>query len=226
MRPSWPPASGRAGRSIRQRIWSESHMLHAMIMAGGGGTRFWPRSRAARPKQFLTFSGDRTLLQATLDRIESQVPPDRCWVITSVNHRDEALRQLPGVPAAHVVGEPIGRDTAACIGLGAALISRRDPDATMIVMPADHAIEPDQEFRRAVHAAAHPTDEDGAALAPSGIGPAYAATGYGYIRRGAPVVPRQGVAAFQVREFREKPGADVAAQYLASGEYYWNSGIF
>src|SRR5829696_4983249 len=98
-------------------------MLHAMIMAGGGGTRFWPRSRAKRPKQFLTFSGDRTLLQGTLDRIEAQVPPERTWVITSTAHRDEALQQLPDVPAAQIVGEPMGRDTAPCIGLGAALIA-------------------------------------------------------------------------------------------------------
>ena len=123
-------------------------MLHAMIMAGGGGTRFWPRSRVRRPKQFLSFSGDRTLLHATLDRIEAQVPLERCWVITSAAHRDEALQQLPNVPATQIVGEPMGRDTAACIGLGAALIARRDPDATIVVMPADHAIEPVQEFRK------------------------------------------------------------------------------
>src|SRR5215208_3522557 len=128
-------------------------MLHAMIMAGGGGTRFWPRSRSARPKQFLTFSGDRTLLQGTLDRIEAQVPSERVWVITSTAHRDEALQQLPDVPAAQIVGEPMGRDTAACIGLGAALIARRDPDAIMLVSPADHVIEPAELFRRTVHAA-------------------------------------------------------------------------
>src|SRR4051794_18902940 len=124
-------------------------MLHAMIMAGGGGTRFWPRSRSARPKQFLAFSGDRTLLQGTPDRIEAQVRLERCWVITSAAHRDEALQQLPDVPATQIVGEPMGRDTAACIGLGAALVARRDPEGTIIVMPADHAIEPVQEFRRA-----------------------------------------------------------------------------
>src|SRR5580698_936377 len=111
-------------------------MLHAMIMAGGGGTRFWPRSRTARPKQFLTFSGDRTLLQATLDRIEAQAPPERTWVVTSSAHRDEAIAQLPQLRPTQIVGEPVGRDTAACIGLGAALIARADPAATMIVMPA------------------------------------------------------------------------------------------
>jgi mannose-1-phosphate guanylyltransferase len=152
-------------------------MLHAMIMAGGGGTRFWPRSRSARPKQFLTFSGDRTLLQGTLDRVEAQVPPERTWVITSAAHRDEALQQLPDVPAAQVVGEPAGRDTAACIGLGAALIARRDPAATMAVMPADHAIEPEQEFRRALHAAEQLADEFPEALITFGIRPTGPANG-------------------------------------------------
>jgi mannose-1-phosphate guanylyltransferase len=197
-----------------------------MVMAGGGGTRFWPRSRAARPKQFLTFSGERTLLQGTLDRIEAQVPAERTWVITSAAHRDEALQQLPDVPANQVVGEPTGRDTAACIGLGAALIVRGDPDATMAVMPADHVIEPEQEFRRALHAAEQLADEFPEALITFGIRPTSPATGYGYIHRGAVVAQRQGVSAFEVRGFREKPSRDVAEKYVASGEYDWNSGIF
>src|SRR5690606_4183476 len=134
-------------------------MLHAMIMAGGGGTRFWPRSRNRRPKQFLTFSGDRTLLQSTLDRITAQVPAERTWVITGSAHADEARRQLPEVPNGQVVGEPMGRDTAACIGLGAALVARQDPGATIVVMPADHVIEPAREFQRAVHAAEQFADE-------------------------------------------------------------------
>lgn len=201
-------------------------MLHAMIMAGGGGTRFWPRSRARRPKQFLSFSGDRTLLQGTLDRIEAQVPLGQCWVITSAAHRDEALQQLPDVPASQVIGEPMGRDTAACIGLGSALIASRDANATIIVMPADHAIEPAQEFRRAVHAAAQLADEFPDALITFGIKPTNPATGYGYIHRGEFVAQRQGVNAFRVQAFREKPSIDVAQKYVASGEYDWNSGIF
>ena len=201
-------------------------MLHAMIMAGGGGTRFWPRSRAARPKQFLTFSGDRTLLQATLDRVAGPVPPERTWVITGAAHAGEAARQLPELPADHVVGEPAGRDTAACIGLGAALIARDDPGAVMVVMPADHVIEPVAEFQRAVHAAAQFADEFPDALLTFGIPPAYPATGYGYIHRGAAVGQRSGVTVSRVEAFKEKPDADTAERFVASGDYAWNSGIF
>lgn len=201
-------------------------MLHAMIMAGGGGTRFWPRSRQRRPKQFLALAGERTLLQQALDRIEAQVPPERTWVITAGAHRAEAARQLPSLPDDRVIGEPCGRDTAACIGLGAALIARQDPAAVMLVMPADHVIEPVQEFRRAAHVAEQMAVEHPAALITFGIVPTYPATGYGYIHRGALVVERQGVPVYRVRQFREKPSADLAERFVASGEYFWNSGIF
>src|SRR5262245_28153604 len=110
-------------------------MLHAMIMAGGGGTRFWPRSRQARPKQFLTLSGDRSLLQLALDRLEASVPLERTWIITGEAYRAETQRQLPGLPADQVVGEPVGRDTAPCVGLAAALIARSDPEGVMVVTP-------------------------------------------------------------------------------------------
>jgi mannose-1-phosphate guanylyltransferase len=201
-------------------------MLHALIMAGGGGTRFWPRSRQRRPKQFLALGGDRTLLQQAGDRIEAQVPPERTWVITGAAYTDETHRQLPALPAAHVVGEPCGRDTAACIGLGAALIARADPAATMLVMPADHVIEPVQEFRRAAHVAEQMAEEHPDALVTFGIPPTFPSTGYGYIHRGAETAHRQGVAVYRVRGFREKPDRDLAERYVASGEYFWNSGIF
>src|SRR5437764_8364470 len=169
-------------------------MLHAMIMAGGGGTRFWPRSRQQRPKQFLAIGGERTLLQQALDRIESAtLPAERCWVITGAAYLDETRRQLPGLSDDHLVGEPCGRDTAACIGLGAALIAREDPDAVMLVTPADHVIEPVQEFRRAVHVAAQMAEERPSALVTFGIPPTYPATGYVYIQRGAVLGTRQGI---------------------------------
>src|SRR5580700_9331063 len=128
-------------------------MLHALIMAGGGGTRFWPRSRRTKPKQFITLTGERTLLQMTAERLESQVAPANTWIMTAADHRDEVIRQLPRVPEIQIIGEPCPRDTAPCVALGSALIAARDPDAVMLAMPADHVIEPAQEFRRIVHAA-------------------------------------------------------------------------
>jgi mannose-1-phosphate guanylyltransferase len=201
-------------------------MLHAMIMAGGGGTRFWPRSRSKRPKQFLTFSGDRTLLQGTVDRVAAQIPPERTWVITGEAYVAETRKQLPELPAANVIGEPEGRDTAACVGLGAAVIGKVDPDATIAVMPADHAIEPVQEFRRALHAAEQFVTDFPDKLVTFGIRPTFPSTGYGYIRRGDPAGARQNVTAAHVVEFKEKPPPEVAEEYVASGNYDWNSGIF
>jgi mannose-1-phosphate guanylyltransferase len=201
-------------------------MLHAMIMAGGGGTRFWPRSRQKRPKQFLKFSGDRTLLQGTVDRVAAQVPPERTWVITGEAYVAETRAQLPGVPAENIVGEPEGRDTAPCVGLGAAIIGKVDPEATIAVMPADHAIEPVQEFRRALHAAEQFVTDLPEKLVTFGIRPTFPSTGYGYIKRGEPAGSRQAVTASNVIEFKEKPPAAVAEQYVAGGDYDWNSGIF
>jgi mannose-1-phosphate guanylyltransferase len=201
-------------------------MLHALIMAGGGGTRFWPRSRQRRPKQFLMLTGDRALLQQAFDRIEAQVPSENVWVITSAAHREETARQLPELAGDHIIGEPCGRDTAACIGLGAALIAREDPSAVMLVMPADHVIEPIQEFRRAAHVAEQMAQEHPTALITFGIPPTYPATGYGYIHRGPEIARRQGIGVYRVKAFCEKPKQDVAERLVASGEYFWNSGIF
>src|SRR5438132_303879 len=201
-------------------------MLHALIMAGGGGTRFWPRSRQKRPKQFLTLSGERTLLQQAYDRLEAQVPPTATWVITSAAHQEETARQLPQLPASHIVGEPCGRDTAACIGLGAALIVSQDPAAVMLVMPADHVIEPVQEFRRAVHVSEQMAGEHPTALITFGIVPTYPATGYGYIHRGPEIANRQGIRVHRVEAFREKPSHEIAERFVTAGDYYWNGGIF
>jgi mannose-1-phosphate guanylyltransferase len=148
------------------------------------------------------------------------------WIITSAMHQPEASRQLDAIPADHVIGEPMGRDTAACIGLGAALIARQDKEATMLVMPADHVIEPHQEFRRAALVAEQMANEHPAALITFGIPPTYPATGYGYIHRGSAVANRQGINVFQVQAFSEKPTRDNAERFVSSGEYFWNSGIF
>jgi mannose-1-phosphate guanylyltransferase len=201
-------------------------MLHALIMAGGGGTRFWPRSRQQKPKQFLTLVGASSLLQQALERIEVLVPPARTWIITGASYCAETARQLPSLPTERIVGEPCGRDTAACIGLGAALVARDDAEGVMLVMPADHVIEPAQEFRRAALVAEQMVLEHPGALVTFGIRPTFAATGYGYMERGAELTRRQGIPIFRVASVREKPHIELAAEFLASGRHYWNSGIF
>lgn len=201
-------------------------MLHALIMAGGGGTRFWPRSRKARPKQFLTFGGERTLLQTTVDRIEARIPPERTWVMTSAEHRADVIQQLPTVPQDQVIGEPCPRDTAPCVALGAALVAKRDPEAVLLVIPSDHIIEPAQEFLRAAHVAAELARENPEALVTLGIPPTWPSTGYGYIHRADALPTRQGLKIFRVNRFREKPNAETAQEFLESGEYYWNAGVF
>jgi mannose-1-phosphate guanylyltransferase len=197
-----------------------------MIMAGGGGTRFWPRSRQQRPKQFLALGGERTLLQQAMDRLEGLVSAEHTWVITGRSYQEETGRQLPQLEKEHIVGEPCGRDTAACIGLGAALIARRNPSAVMLVTPADHVIEPVREFERAARVAAQMAEEHHSSLITFGIPPTFPSTGYGYIHRGPEVGQRQGVSVFRVQRFEEKPPVDRAERFLATGEYFWNSGIF
>lgn len=200
--------------------------FHALIMAGGGGTRFWPRSRQLRPKQFLRLVGERSLIQQAYDRLESLVPSDRLWVITAAVQAEQVRQHLPALPPGQIIAEPVGRDTAACIALGAALIQSRDPDAVMIVTPADHVIEPPALFHRTIQAAVHLAAEHPQALITLGIPPTYPAVGYGYIECGEPLGSRLGIEAFRLRHFKEKPDFTTAQRYVAAGGYFWNSGIF
>jgi mannose-1-phosphate guanylyltransferase len=201
-------------------------MLHALIMAGGGGTRFWPRSRQKRPKQFLPLAGERTLLQQAFDRIEALTTRERVWIITSSSQADLVAEQLPEVPRQHIIAEPCGRDTAACIGIGAALIAASDPAAVMVAMPADHIIEPEATFRKTIQAAEQLAGEFADALITFGVAPTFPATGYGYIHRGAEIAGRLGTTVYRIEAFKEKPDANTAERYLTSGQFYWNSGIF
>lgn len=201
-------------------------MLHAMIMAGGGGTRFWPRSRVKKPKQFLQLGGDHSLIQQAYERLEATVPPERMWVITSEAYREETQKHLPALSDSHIIGEPVGRDTAPCVALGAALIFKNDPDAVMLVSPADHVIEPVQEFRRAVHSAHEICKDHPETFLTFGIPPTYPAVGYGYIQKGQEITQRQGLSAYRVGAFKEKPSLELAQQFFSSGQYFWNSGIF
>ena len=203
-------------------------MLHAMIMAGGAGTRFWPASRADLPKQLLNFTGNRTMIQETVDRVASLVPAERTWVLTNQRLVPAIQEQLPDLPTSAILGEPCKRDTAPCIGLAAFLIQQQDPEAIMLVMPADHLINPTNEFCRSVEHATQLVDSAPERIVTFGISPSYAAESFGYIERDdalselAEDAPRT----YRVRQFREKPTATVAQQYLDSGNFYWNSGIF
>ena len=154
------------------------------------------------------------------------MPREQTWIITGAAHQGEAAKQLPDLPVGQIVGEPTGRDTAMCIALGAALIAQRDPEGVMAVMPADHVIEPAREFGRALHAAEQLALDHPDALITFGIRPTSASTNFGYIHQGAAAPPRQGCSVFKVQGFREKPQQKIADEYLASGEYFWNSGIF
>jgi mannose-1-phosphate guanylyltransferase len=201
-------------------------MLHAVIMAGGSGTRFWPASRAATPKQLLNLVGERSMIQATVDRLGSLVPPSGTLIVTNRRLVESIAKQLPHLPAGAVLGEPCKRDTAPCIGLAAIAVSRDDPDATMAVMPADHVISPDEVFQKSLTAAAALVDQQPERIVTFGIPPTYPAESFGYIERGEPLTENGGEPVFRVARFREKPDAATAQQYLDADSYYWNSGIF
>lgn len=198
-------------------------MLHAVILAGGSGTRFWPQSRRALPKQFLRFGSDRTLLQETVDRCRGFIPAERTWIVTGAVHAAETARQVTDIASENVLIEPCGRNTAPCIGLAALQLMAIDPDAVMLVMPADQVIRPVAEFQRTVEQATRIVSLEAEALVLFGARPTYPATGFGYIQRGAALANSSG---FRVAAFREKPDAVTAAQYLASQDFFWNCGLF
>ncbi len=201
-------------------------MLHAIIMAGGSGTRFWPRSRRDRPKQLLRLAGESTMIQQTVARIEHLVPPERVLVITGADQVAATREQLPDLPARNIVAEPAPRDTAPCVGLAASIVAAKDPAGTMIVMPADHVIEPVDAFQRSVQAAVEVVDADPDSLVTFGITPDRPETGYGYIERGPKLDERGGIPVYRVLQFREKPDRQTAERFLAAGDFLWNSGIF
>ena len=202
--------------------------LAVVIMAGGAGTRFWPLSTEARPKQFLNLFGERTLIQISHDRVAGLVPPERVLVLTNERFVPLVREQLPDLPGRNVIGEPMRRDTAAAVALAALLCRERFGNPAMAVLTADHLIEPAETFRRTLCSAvaAVSSGEGSGALYTFGIQPSYPATGYGYLRRGPRVLDDDGIEHFKLRQFREKPDAGTALAYLDSGEYYWNSGMF
>ncbi len=200
-------------------------MLHAVIMAGGSGTRFWPASRRARPKQLLALAADKPLLRLTVDRLVPMIPVTRIWVVTTSATVDETRRLLPELPEGNILGEPEGRDTAACVGLAAHVLLHRDPQATCLVLPADHVISDEEDFRRALTAGASQVDREGGLLT-FGLEPTGPETGFGYLRVGETHGRAHDFAVHQLERFVEKPDSVTACGYLEEGGYLWNSGMF
>ena len=200
-------------------------MLHAVIMAGGSGTRFWPQSRKKMPKQLLRLAGSRTMIQQTADRCYSWVDTTNIWVVTNDVQAEATKSQLPEIPAQNVLLEPAARNTAPCVGLAAIQILARDPDGIMFVLPADHVIHTDESFAAAAKRAVEVVEEDSSRLVLFGVIPTFPATGFGYIERSealSDATPRL----YQVKAFREKPHRELAEEYLRAGRYFWNCGIF
>jgi mannose-1-phosphate guanylyltransferase len=193
-----------------------------VILAGGSGTRFWPRSRRARAKQVLALDGERSMIQQTVERLKPIAGLEKTWIITNEYLAQEIADQLPGLPAAQIVQEPVARNTAPACGLAAFLIERQNPDAVLGIFPSDHVIADEPRFLKAL--------QKGIAVAAAGenmvvlgIEPTRAETGYGYIETGDFA---QDDSALHVRRFTEKPNLNRAEEFVGAGNYYWNSGMF
>ena len=199
--------------------------LVAVIMAGGAGTRFWPLSTEKRPKQFLSLFGDKSLLRMSYERVSGLAPPERVLVLTNRNFLPLVMEQLPEVPPINVVGEPLRRDTAAAITLASLICRERFGDPLMLVLTADHLIEPLELFHKTALSALKAAKDD-EVLYTFGIKPTYAATGYGYLELGKMVLEDDGIEHYEVMTFKEKPDRETAEEYLRSGRFLWNSGMF
>ena len=195
--------------------------VYAVIMAGGRGERFWPLSTEDVPKPFVPLLGGSTLIQETVARLDTLVPLDRIFVSIGESHRDIAREQLPQLPAQNFVIEPVGRDTAACLGYCALHLERADPEAVMLALPADHFIAEPPLFRRTMEKGIH--NLAGATGVVFGITPTRPDTGYGYIQAEKPVTSAD---AWPVIRFVEKPDAARAEEYCRTGSFFWNSGMF
>jgi mannose-1-phosphate guanylyltransferase len=195
---------------------------YGLILAGGRGTRFWPRSRKRSAKQVLDVAGERSLIQATVERLAPVIAPQRMWILTNAYLRRTILRQLPGIPPEQVLAEPVQRNTAPAIGLAAHILRQLDSDAVMGVFPSDHVVGKPARYRAVVKAALKAAGAGD--LVVVGIQPRWPETGYGYIE--FPRGTKPGAGALPVRRFHEKPELARAKRYLAAGNFYWNSGMF
>ena len=201
-------------------------MLCALIMAGGKGTRFWPLSTEEKPKQFLNLIGDETMIQMTVNRIKPIIPIERIFVCTGEMYVDLVKEQLPELPERNIVIEPEGRNTAPCIALSAFIIKKYYEDATMVVLPSDHLISNEEEFRSIVNDADEFVKKNENAIITLGMKPSRAETGYGYINLGEWKNSLNSHEVIKVKAFVEKPNKEKAEEYLKDGSYLWNGGMF
>jgi mannose-1-phosphate guanylyltransferase len=205
---------------------NEKLPIHAVILAGGRGTRFWPRSRTRTPKQLLNIVGKDTMLEQTVARLRPLVPADRIWTVTNSEQSAEVRKQLPVAARKRVLTEPIGRNTAAAIALAAFHVRRvAKGDALMAVLPADHYIAQPEKYRQIVSAALDVAREPGRMVV-LGIPPTRPETGFGYVERIDVALDSRGFPVFAVKRFTEKPLLELAKEYVASGNYHWNAGMF
>ncbi len=203
---------------------NEKKNVYAVIMAGGVGSRFWPRSREKNPKQLLEVVGEGTMIQNTIRRLNGFVEGKNIFIVTNKLQRNAIIKQLSNIPVENIIVEPIGRNTAPCVGLAAMFVHRLDPQGVMVVLPADHLIRDEKEFLRVLQLGADVADTT-SSLVTIGIQPTHPETGYGYIQ-----VQEQNnnteKDVYEVKTFAEKPNLATAQQFLASGDFFWNSGMF
>ncbi|MGV8845671.1 mannose-1-phosphate guanylyltransferase [Tessaracoccus sp.] len=199
-------------------------MHYVVIMAGGSGTRLWPLSRQGTPKQLLEIFGGKSLLRLAYERVAGMVPDAQILTCTSRTYADVVAEQLPELPGENILGEPVGRDSLNAVAWSAAVLAERDPDAIVAMVTADQIIAPVDEFQRSLGQAFAVVEAHPEALVTLGVVPTSPHTGYGYLHRAEAIEGFDGVHA--LAEFKEKPGLQVAERYLASGEYWWNAGMF
>jgi mannose-1-phosphate guanylyltransferase len=199
--------------------------MMALIMAGGSGTRFWPKSRESHPKQLLQIIGEGTMLQNTVQRLHPLIPPEKIFIVCKEVQRSAIAAQAPHLPQGNIIVEPWGKNTAPCIGLAALFMRKRFDDEVMAVLPADHLVRPTENFCETLQAASKIAAEF-PVLITIGIHPTYPATGYGYIQCSDEAMTNGKIKALKVKTFAEKPNLETAKRFLASGDFLWNSGMF
>jgi mannose-1-phosphate guanylyltransferase len=203
----------------------KTNNFYAVILAGGKGERFWPLSTSRHPKQVLSLIGDKPLIGLAVERIRNLIPPENVYIITSNDLVDVICQAVPELPAANVIGEPMGRDTAAAIALGSALIEARDPEGVFCVLTADHIIGDLPVFEATIHEGLSLAGREEVLLT-IGIQPASPSTGYGYIEAAEEFKKQHDIQFLKAKKFVEKPNLETAQKYVESGRYFWNSGMF